>query len=683
MAIVNIAPVTTTQAATSVTAISATLNGTLVDTGWYGSGPSADTVAEKGFYFGTDPTPSTNGTKYAVAGGTVGAYTKAMTGLVINTTYYFCTFATGVNTGLTAYGSTLSFTYLGAKTEFNKYYVYKSFRNGDYIGNLPNVTSEFNVAQDIDTVGSQITVKVGVSADTSILPVDILLTETGEELLGEDDDPLTTEGQLPIVTPGSSGIDTLIKNGNRIEVWEYGYYHPNGLCVFKGSMDHWEASFGGDYGDTISVICYSDGSDMDNYLVRGYPYTYTLDVSQASQNAYDTVLKTSYGGFHKDGQSWVASVANLGALTVKLNGTADVTMSVYSGNFVSLLGSVTKSVSVAVATDIQFQFPNTIDTTIGGGYSFGISVGTGQSIKVYYQNTNVYANGSLYTSDFAGGSGGGNWAPNTAYDLYFKTYSGTGSTTCTFTSLDPTTGMLKNILDDYIARGGLIEYTTPSIEATGLSLTYQMNTNTTLEGVKAMKTLAPNGFYFYVDLGTDILYFKDSNTVADITFTKGKHLNSITVAATIEEVKNSVYFTGGDTGGGSNLYTQYNDPSSLALYGTRLDRLSDNRVTVTATADAIGGSDLAAKKDEQFQTTVTILDKTMDITLLKPGLIVGFNGFGTFVDNILAQIVRIEYSPESVTLTLGVLPKRTMPEFDKVTRGLVAMQTILNPSAPS
>jgi hypothetical protein len=143
-----------------------------------------------------------------------------------------------------------------------------------------------------------------------------------------------------------------------------------------------------------------------------------------------------------------------------------------------------------------------------------------------------------------------------------------------------------------------------------------------------------------------------------------------------------VFFTGGPTSG-VNLYKSYANTGSVDLYGPKLKRLSDNRVTVAATADAIGQSAIIEGFDENYQTTVTILDTTMDITLLKPGLLIGFNGFGTFVDQILAQIVRVEYTPAEAKLTLGILPKRLHPEFEKITRGLIAQQTLANPTAPS
>lgn len=563
-----------------------------------------------------------------------------------------------------------------------KRYLYKVLTNtGAYIGNLPNVISEFGFTQDINTAGSQITIECAVSPDTSRLPSEALTDEAGNILTDENSSGLQSETTAPIVAPGNFNTNALIKNGNALKVFEYSYYYPNGKCMFLGQMERWEADFGGDGNDTIKILAYSDGQDLDNYLVRGNPYTYTLDQSNTTSNA-TAIISEGYS-WDRYGQTWTVGtgVTNLGAINIALSGTANVTVKVFSSpTSYTELASVTKAISLGGITEVSFAFPVTIVTTPGNSLFFTVKVDSGQSCTIYYQNSNIYANGQMYNSNYGGG-GGGAYASLTA-DLWFKTFSGAGSTIGTFTSLDPSTGMLKTFMDDYIARGGLISYASNSIDATGLILSYGLNTNTTFEAIRAVNSISPNGFYFYVDLGTDVLYFKKSKTVADITLTKGRHLSKIKFVATIENLRNQVYFTGGLVAG-YNLYKTYQDATSMGLYKPKLDRKTDNRVTVSATADAIGGSALAEQKDESYQTVVSILDRTMDITLLKPGLILGFNGFGTFADNVLAQIVAVNYTPEVATLTLGILPKRLTPEFDKITRGLIAQQTIANPAIPS
>lgn len=574
-----------------------------------------------------------------------------------------------------------------APTDVPKRYSYKVYDNasGVYLGDLPNVVSDFGYAQDINTAGSQMNVECATSMDTAYLPNDIYTAEDGvtpytDEAAASN---YTTEGVIPMVSTGAAGLPTLIRNGNRIVVWEYSYYYPNGRQAFTGQINRWSAGFGQSGGESIKILVLSDGMDMDNLVARGAPFTYTTDQSQTSQNSNETI-STTRAGYVKSGQTFQtgSGQTNLGAISLMLNGTANVTVRLWDSIAqVTLLGSVTQPVAVGGATVIQFGFAVPIVVTGSTSYFFSVEVDDGQSITIYYQNTDVYASGQHCTAVYGGGSGGGAFSVATG-DLYFVTGSSSGSTTGTYTSQDPSIGMLKPIIDDYKARGGRINYATGSVDATGLSLTYTFNTNTIYEALKAILSIAPNGFYYYVDVGTDVLYFKQTSAAADITLVKGKHLNDFTIAASIENVKNQVLFSGGATGG-VNLYKQYQSQKSMSLYGTRLDRKSDNRVTVSATADAIGNTAISSGKDEVFMTTLTIVDKTMDTTLLKVGKLIGFAGFGSFADSILMQIVRVEYSPESVTLGLGMIPKRLNLEFEKITRGLVAQQTVANPTAPS
>ncbi|MGW8184632.1 MAG: Ig-like domain-containing protein [Candidatus Moraniibacteriota bacterium] len=90
-------PTVTTQDVTAITAIYATGNGTIVDTG----GVNPTRYIEWGTTSGTYPSSCNAST------GAVGAYTCTMTGLAPNTTYYFR--AKAVSTAGTAYGAELSF----------------------------------------------------------------------------------------------------------------------------------------------------------------------------------------------------------------------------------------------------------------------------------------------------------------------------------------------------------------------------------------------------------------------------------------------------------------------------------------------------------------------------------------------------------------------------------------------
>lgn len=563
-------------------------------------------------------------------------------------------------------------------------FVHRVYNGSKYLGILPKVTSPFACALDINSVGSTLNIEVGLSADTASQPGSRITTEAGEPITDESGNYIYTDGQPPIVGRGNSVDPLIIQNGNRIEVWQYDYYNPNGKLVFKGQVRRIGAGFGASAENKIKMLLVSTGADMDDYIARGAPFNYTNDVSQATQNNYVTVNSLG-GGWNRYGQSWTvgAGASKLGAISLLMFGAATVTINVYDGPSGIFLGSITKSVDTAgVAAQIQFAVASLINTTVGGTYFFEVTVGSGQSIIIYYNSTAPYAGGQMYYSNYGGGSGGGGYYPF-AGDLYFITAYGTPTTAATYTSVDPSTGMLKPIIDDYVLRGGRINYSASSVDATGLSLTVQFNTETILDALKKLLTTAPAGFYYYVDLGTDTLYFKQTLSTPTIKLIKGRHLTKVDLQMSIENVKNDLLFSGGEVTPGVNLYKEYVDQTSKTLYGQRLARQSDNRVTNTPTADAIGGSFITENKNEYYETSVTISAQTMDLTLLKPGMTVGLRGFGGFVDTLVLQITHIEYTPTSATLTIGNLPQKFSNEFENVIRGLVAQQTISNPSAPS
>lgn len=685
-------PALTTESASSITSGSATLNGTLIWEGvlLVGGSNYPATVTERGFVVSTSPNPTIADTKIVASGTALGAYTASFTGFAPNTTYYYRAYAMNDAGAGVGYGNdnTVSF-YLPAEL-FTKKYLYKVYTNtGQYLGNLPTPINEFVLVKEINTIGSQISVEIPVSADTSAQQsVTTVDDESGANILDESGSPILSEGAPPIVGLGTV-TGTLIRNGNTVVVMEYGYYSANGRVAFRGQIQRWQASFGGDTGsDTITLTVYGDGQDLDQYLVKGFPYTYTLDQSQTAQNASYNNIYYSYdygGGWNMYGQTFTvgSGVTNVSAISVRLLGTATVTITLYDSPAMNTtLATVTQAVSVGTATEVQFGFPLRALVSPGMNLFFAVRVNQGQSITLYYQNSNVYAGGTAQNSNYGGGSGGGGWTPETTRDLYFKTFSGTGSTSATFTSQNIISGMLLPVLDDYKAAGGLIRYTPTSIGTSWTTLTYTFNTNSVYEAIENIRSMASGGFYYYVDAGTNILNFKQINTTADVVFTKGRHLNQITIGASIEYLENSVFVSGNDVSG-VNIYTADQDAASIAQYGIRLGRISDTRAKNVAAARAIGQSAVVDGKDEKYITTISIVDKTYDIFSLQVGMVVGFNGFGTFVDTLLSQIVRVEYHPEYAVLTLGRLPRRTDVALDEITRDLAASLTVDNPASPS
>lgn len=562
-------------------------------------------------------------------------------------------------------------------------FAYKVYsRDNNYLGELPDVSSKLAFSQDKNSTGA--TMNIQCAKDLrNITTVEPLLTEGDLDLLTEDDLVIYAEMTDLLVTTGSSPDDALFKNSNRIKAYLYNYWYPNGKLMFSGQVNRITFSYGGS-SDSVNLRVFSDGYDLANFIARGYPFSYTTDVTQASQNGYVTVVGYSgIGGWDRYGQTWITggAVTNVGAISLMLQGTATVTVSIYTAVNSGLIGSVTKSVSAGSATVTQFEFAQLIDVNSSTTYFFTVSVPSGQSIRVYKHGTSsTYANGSMYESSYSGGSGGGEYFVSTG-DLYFITKSGTPTTTTTYSTDDPVTEMMSGILTDYNNRGGYI--TERDFEATGLSLTYTFNMATIYEAMRKVIEMSPNGYYSYIDLGTAEMDIKNTNANADFTIVRAVDVHQLNISLSTEQVSNYLLFTGGDTGGGTNLYRDYQDSESASNYGLRTTAKTDNRVTVTATANAIGETFIEENANEIHETQIVILDKTIDITLLTPGKTIGFKNFGNFIDDLVLEIVRRDYTPEAVTLTLGRLPVTLNAEIQSITRGLLNEQTLANPSAPS
>lgn len=573
------------------------------------------------------------------------------------------------------------------ETDIETRVAYKIYSNdGKYLGELPNVSSKFGFPQDINSAGTSIVVTCGSFVNNEVTAAP-LLDESGNVITTEDDLPILATSTDLQVAPGASSDEALFKNGNRLKAWLFNNYYPNGKLEFSGQINRVSFKYGG--GDaSVKLTVYSDGLDLNNYVARGYPFAYTQDVSQTVNNT--TAVTSQVGGkgtgWNRYGQTWLtgAAVDTLGSIKLKMLGTATVTVSVYDAPNGNLLGSTTKAVKVAAATIIQFDFPSLIDVTPSTEYFFALSVEPGQSITTYHSQTNPYANGKMYVSNYSGGSGGGAWAQvsDGSRDMYFITYSGVPTTTTTYSTDDPVSDMAHGILLDYNDRGGLV--TERNFQATGLSITYTFVVALIFDAIKKILELSPTGYYAYVDAGTAEIDILPTSTTPDFTVVKGRHINELNLDMSIEQVKNYLLFTGGETAG-VNLYRDYKDNESASNYGLRTGAKTDNRVTVTATADAIGSTFIEENSEEVQETTLTVLNEHIDITQLTPGKTIGFKNFGNFIDDLVLQIVRREpnYSDGIVNLTLGRLPIRMTDQIQRINRALLNEQTINNPSSPS
>ncbi|MGR6521609.1 hypothetical protein ACU5JM_08240 [Rhodococcus erythropolis] len=252
------------------------------------------------------------------------------------------------------------------------------------------------------------------------------------------------------------------------------------------------------------------------------------------------------------------------------------------------------------------------------------------------------------------------------------------ATTVTYPSTEIAT-IAKSVLD---TNPGRIGYTTGSIDTTGVTPTMKFELNTKLEGIKSLYSQTPDGYFWYVDVGENLLYIKKRNTVADHIFVKGKHLADIDIEKSAEDLRNKVYFVGGDPGSGT-LFKVYTDTAAIADSELGVHRITDRRFTLTASAQRYASKVMSEYGRPIWTSTITIPSSVYDIESIKLGQMVGFRNFGNFVDTQLLQIVGYNYTSTLITLTLGTLQEGMAEIIADLDEGLSNEQYQQLPTTPS
>lgn len=561
-----------------------------------------------------------------------------------------------------------------------KTYRYKVQRSGRLLGWLRTVTSEFSLAQELNTTASQLSLDIALNPDNVDETVEPLLDEIGNNLLDEQGNILYEERRPDLI--GSANPDALIQNNNSITVYEISDDDPNGVVVFDGYIESWQADFGGN--DSVKVRCISNGADMDDYIAR----TSSADTGFLSPTT--TPAPTTYNDWTSPNNAF----AEDGVFTSVIAGFSLIQG--YGG-----FGFSIPAGSIITGIELKFKGKTSV---VHAGYDIKVRLGKWPSSHAIY-NVNLTTSNAEYTIGSSSDLHGITWAvadlADSVYFVAFECPSFDGSTlsvdsvkvkvhytpnttTASFSNVDPSSGMLEPVLTNYASQGGDVTYTAPSIDDTGILASYTFILATVLEVLKKVKDLAPSNFYYYVDPATQVLFFKQTLTTATHKFTKGKHFASLNLLATVENVRNAAYFSGGDIGGGVNLLKFYTDSASITAQGRqRLERLSDNRVTLAATADRLADNFLDERSAEVYSTTAVILADAYDIDSINPGDTVGFQGFGSFVDSLILQVARLTRKADRIELTLGVLLKRQSDQIEDLSRNVDELKTVDNPTAPS
>lgn len=256
-----------------------------------------------------------------------------------------------------------------------------------------------------------------------------------------------------------------------------------------------------------------------------------------------------------------------------------------------------------------------------------------------------------------------------------------GDTTVGYSSIDPVV-MARDAMDSYNDQGGIITYTTDTMPLSGEVSSYDFKLQTTRESVDKTVDLLPSGYYHFVDPGQNIQYLLQRGSTADHTFYYEKHITELVLKKSITQLKNKVYFVGGDTGSG-DLFKYYEDSTSITALRPGLERLSDSRVTLASSAAILSEREIAEFKNPRYRTSVTITDAVYDIESIQLGHMIGFKNFGTFVDSLVLQVVSYDKSKHSIRLDLDMTLPGEAKRLEDLKRSILAEQIRNIGAAPS
>lgn len=271
--------------------------------------------------------------------------------------------------------------------------------------------------------------------------------------------------------------------------------------------------------------------------------------------------------------------------------------------------------------------------------------------------------------------------PHSAEMDHYVFLDGTDTTVSYGASTDPVQ-MAIDAMDNYQSQGGIVEYTAISMPLSGETAAYDFNLQTTREVQDKIIELLPAGYYQFVDPGENRQYVLQKADTPHHTFYYEKHIGQLKLRKSITQLINDVYFVGGDTGSGK-LYKEYTDATSISTYRRGLSRKSDSRVILASSAQLLSEQDIDTYKDPRYRTSVEISDAVYDIESIKLGQMVAFKNFGTFVDQLVLQIVGIHRKKHTVILDLDMVVPSDTKRLYELRKSLLNEQVIDIGTAPA
>lgn len=569
---------------------------------------------------------------------------------IVNSSYFgiYLTFPT-VSTPIYIYLDHVSVTvYYEESTDTRikdkNYEVLVYSNSGAYLTSLNEVINDISFTQEINTAGCELQLKLARNA-------------------------------------GDYGEGTDIDFGYGIKIMMRDTDDPGGSCIFNGYIASYTPIYSN---NTVDVTVISYGDELSRFMLQEY------------------VGETGDGSPY-----WALKGPLIGAAPLTGNYELSRTITVPTGT--TQIQQIYLNVT-GVGAGYPVEYELIRSSTVIGEASQRYGNQYGFLIADFLTPVSVTAGETLTIKAIFD-----TVTPLNAYTVYgnygdsgigYKILPPDGTTEITFNSKDPGQ-ILRDVIEKYRQQGGVLDYDDATVELTGTTVSYTFNANTTLEAINKCLELAPSGWYWYVDVATNLVHFHAQPVTPDHTFALEKHLLDAKFEKRIEDMVNTVYFTGG---GDPPLYKKFVNQNSIKKYGIKASKYIDQRVTNATTAETIANSIIEKRSEPELRVTLDLIDNNgeqyigYNLESIKVGDVVSVRNITQRVglsswdvsrwdsdywdfniynlSSLQMQVLRYSYSPNKATIYASTILPDVNKRIEDINRNLEASQTYNNPTAP-
>ncbi len=215
------------------------------------------------------------------------------------------------------------------------------------------------------------------------------------------------------------------------------------------------------------------------------------------------------------------------------------------------------------------------------------------------------------------------------------------------------------IITDVITRANGIHgaFFSGDLANPGESLTVDFDEKTHLQVIQEAVAFLDDSYFWRVEPDGTIKLAIYNDSTADHILTFEKDISAIEIQNNIAEVKNGLRLAWG----GGPTYSYYEDATSKSDYGTREETQSEPGIGAAGTADTLGASEIAKKKDPKA-TTRLVANMTYDLVSVLPGDTIRIRNLPTAVADILGDTLRIK-RVEFDGINAQIYTDDTVPNF--------------------